>query len=224
MIGQLFLAGGDLLGQTGRVDTGQQVARRNLRRRVAVAGLHSLVGRLIEEGKKLIVFLLRNRVELVRVTLAALHRQPQPDVGRGLDAVDDILDAILLGDRPALVGRAVIAIEPGGNLLGDGRAGQQIAGQLFDRELIERHVRIVRPNDPIAPGPHVARAVGVMHAGVSVTGRVHPPQRHPLAVMPRGQQPVDDFLIGAAALVGLESVDLIGRRRQAGQVEADAPQ
>ena len=51
----------------------------------------------------------------------------------GLDAIDDVLDLVLLGDRPALEVDHVVAVEPGGDLLLAVAFGQQIAGELLDR-------------------------------------------------------------------------------------------
>ena len=97
--------------------------------------------------------------------------------------------------------------------------GQQVAGQLLDRELVERQVAVEGVDDPVAPRPHAAQAVDVVAVRVGVAGRVEPGHGHPLAVARRLQQRVDALLVGVGRRVGEEGVDLGRRRRQAGQVE-----
>ena len=57
---------------------------------------------------------------------------------------------------------------------------------------------------------------------VGVAGGVEPVDRHALAVVRRGQQAIDDLLVGVGRCVGEEGIDLGRRRRQAGQVERHA--
>ena len=64
--------------------------------------------------------------------------------------------------------------------------------------------------------------VAVIAGGVGEADQVEPEDRHPLAEMGRGQQPVDQPLVGVGAVVADERVDLLGRRGQADQVEAEA--
>ena len=61
-------------------------------------------------------------------------------------------------------------------------------------------------------------------AAVAVPRRIHPGQRHPLAEAVGFEQPIDNFLISVRGLVGEKCVDLFDTRRQARQIERDAPQ
>ena len=81
-------------------------------------------------------------------------------------------------------------------------------------------LRVEGVDDPVAPAGHVAAAVDVVAVGVGEAGGVEPVERHALAVVGRGEQAVDELLVGVGPIVGEEGVDLGGRRRQAGQVEA----
>jgi len=99
-------------------------------------------------------------------------------------------------------------MKAGGDFLLECRAGQQIAGQLFDGELIERHVAIEGVDDPVAIQPDVAMVVDVVAVGVGVAGQVEPFLRHPLAVAWRGKQAVDQALVGIGPVVGDEGIDL----------------
>ena len=127
----------------------------------AVAGLGrlrraqvDLVG-VVEEGEELVVLALRQRVVLVVVALGAADRQAEPDRRRRVDAVDDRLDAeLLLVDAALVVGQRV-AVEAGGQLLREAGAGQQVAGQLLDGELVERQVAVEGADDPVAVAPGV---------------------------------------------------------------------
>ena len=101
---------------------------------------------------------------------------------------------------------------------------QQIAGQLPDGELIERHVVVQGLDQPVAPDPLPGVAVLLEPVAVGVTGGVEPWQGHPLAVMRAGEQAVDEVFVGLGASVGDEGIDLLGRRRQSRQVEGHAPQ
>ena len=98
-----------------------------------VAAVQTVLRHVVEEGEELVELLVRDRIELVLVAARAAHRQAHERAGRRLDAVDDVLDLILLGDRPALEVDHVVAVEAGRDLLLEGRVGQQIAGELLDR-------------------------------------------------------------------------------------------
>ena len=64
--------------------------------------------------------------------------------------------------------------------------------------------------------------VGGLSGGVGVADDVEPVPSPALAVGRRGQQPVDDPGEGVGRVVGQERVDVLGRRRQSGQVERGA--
>lgn len=65
-------------------------------------------------------------------------------------------------------------MKPGGDPLLDRRVFQQVAGELLDRELIERLIAVERRNDPIAVGPHLAIVVEMQTVRVGITGRIEP--------------------------------------------------
>ena len=96
---------------------------------------------------------------------------------------------------------------------------QQIAGELLDRELVERQIAVEGADHPVAPRPHAAIAVDVVAVRVGVAGGVEPRHGHPLAVVRRLQERVDALLVGVGRTVGEKGVELGRRRRQARQVE-----
>ena len=138
-------------------------------RRVATAAVNR---RLVEEGGELVILALGERIEFMVVATTAVERQAKPDRAHCLGHVEDIIDAILLGDAATLAVNHVVAIEAGGQDLFVRRIRQKITGQLLDRELIERHVVVERTNHPVAPGPHRTLAVTLIAVGVGVACRL----------------------------------------------------
>ena len=69
--------------------------------------------------------------------------------------------------------------------------GQQVAGQLFDGELVERHVAVEGVDHPVAIRPDLAVVVEVDAVGVGVAGGVEPVAAAVLAPVRRGQQLID---------------------------------
>ena len=139
---------------------------------------------------------MRDRVVLVRVALGAAHGQPQPHAaGRG-HAIEDRLDAKLL-----LVGAAFgvgqrLPMKGRGQPVQRRRAVEQVAGQLLDREPVERQVRIHRVDHPIAIPPGIGpRIVFLIAVGVGIAGHVEPVPAPALAEVGRIEQPVDQPLV-----------------------------
>ena len=115
-------------------------------------------------------------------------------------------------------------MEAGGDQLIDGRVRQQVAGDLLDRELVERHVAIQRIDHPVAILPHLARRVDGVAVGIGVARHIEPVAAPALAVVRRSEQSVDHALIGVGPRVGKEVANLARRRDEAGQIEADPAQ
>ncbi len=80
-------------------------------------------------------------------------------------------------------------------------------------------VAIERGDDPVAPGPHGAGEVVLKAVGVGVAGAVEPVHRHALAVMGRGEQAIDERLVGPGRRSARNASTSAGCRRQADQVE-----
>ena len=69
----------------------------------------------VEEGEELVILALRNRIELVVVTLAAADRQAEENAAGRVDAIDDRLDAELFHVDAAFLVDLRIAVEAGGD-------------------------------------------------------------------------------------------------------------
>ena len=176
----------------------------------------------VEVGEELVELLLRNRVVFVVVAAAAVHREPHPGGTRGLDAVDDVLGEPFFDDATSLAVKAVVAVEGRGHDLVAVRFRQEVAGELFDREGVERLVAVEGFDDPVSIGPHRALGVALETVRVGVAGEVEPLYRHVLAVVRRSQQAVEGLGPGFRRTIGEESLQVGIGRRQAGQVEGGA--
>ena len=168
---------------------------------------HAAFGHLIKKSGELIKLFLRNRVELMIVAAGTEEAHAKPHLGGSGHAVDDVLGAVFLVDNTALNGDGVVAIETGGDALLQRGVGEQIAGQLFDGELVEGEVAVVGVDNPITPRPHVAVGVVLVTVGVGIAGGIEPIARHMFAVARRGEEAVDGFLECLGRFVGEEGVE-----------------
>lgn len=110
----------------------------------------------------------------------------------GVDAVGHGFDAALFAVGAGFDLEERVAMETGGDELVGGRVGEQIAGELFDDELVEGPVAV---------------------EGVGVAGLVQPLARPAFAELGGGEEAVDDGFVG----LGLGGVG-----REAGEIEGDA--
>ena len=205
-----------------------RVARRESKdrcgNRIQSAAPETAAGDVVEERRQRIEVLHRHVVELVIVTACAFHRQAQKDGAEGPDAIVHVLDPVLLGCDAAFDGEAVVAVEGGGDLLIEGRVGQQITGELLGDELIEGHVLLKRADDPIPPGPLIVRSVVLVAVAVGEAGVVEPVQGQGLGARVGGQETIDDPAVGLRRFIGQELGAFVEGRRQPGQIERHAPQ
>ena len=194
-------------------------------------GLGVIVPVLPVEGRKhgleRVVVVLRDRIELVVVALGALDR-----------------DARERADR---VGHHVVAVEVPGDLAVGLRLGHLTVADLIPRaggdepnrllavgcvrmEHVARHllldelriglVGVERPDHVIAIGPGVGPGlVLVVAVRVAVVDDVEPVPRPALAVPGRDEQPFDELFVGLRVGVGDEGLHLVGRGRQADEIE-----
>src|SRR5262249_40468333 len=116
----------------------------------------------------------------------------------------------------------VIAMESAGDLLVESGVREQVAGELFDGEPIERHILLERVDNPLAPAGHVSSAVDVVAVGIGVAGGVEPVESHALTVSRRGKQRVDESLVRVRPIVGEEAVDRVESGWKPCQVERHA--
>ncbi len=165
------------------------------RRRVPILHGAAQLGHIIEVRKYLVELFLGKRIVLMVVAARAAERHAHEHRGGCLDAVHYVLDRILLGNDSVFGIGSMVAIEAGSDLLIERGAGQHVAGDLLQCELIEGLIAIERLDDPIAPAPHEALGIILIAVGVGVASGVEPTLGHALAVARRSQEPVHSLRV-----------------------------
>ena len=177
---------------------------------------------IVDERKHPVVLLLRERIELVVVTLGALDGEAQHALADGVHAVEHRIHAELLRIDSAFLVDHRVAQKAGGDNLFLRRVWQLIARQLLDDELIVRQVAVQRVDHVIAVEPNLAALVLFETVGVRVTRGIEPLPAPALAVVRRTEQALDCCLVSILRLVGEEGVHFGDGWRQADQVQAQA--
>ena len=205
------------------------LGRGHAQKRFGITIAHAVLaafGHVVKEGVDAVIVPLRERIVFVIVALRATDRQPEPGDASRVDAIDHVKIEILRIDQAAFVAGHDIAVKAGRDLLVDGRAWQKIARDLFDRELVERQVRVERLDDPLAPEPHVAQRIVMIAARVAVARKIEPGNSQPLAKVRRREQTIHGALNCGLRIAdcGLNKcIHLRDRRWQTGQIERHPP-
>ena len=117
------------------------------------------------------------------------------------------------------------AKEPGRDPGLVGRVVELVARDLLADELAIGLVLVVGVDDVVAIPPGILPDIVLLEPGrIGIAGHIHPVSAPALAVLRRGEQPLDQPLPRAAVGVGKKLVDLRESRWQPGQVESSAPQ
>ena len=74
------------------------------------------------------------------VAAGAAHGESEENRTCGVDTIDGVFQEEFLDDESGFGVVAMVAIEAGGDFLFEGGVGQEVAGKLFDGELVERFV------------------------------------------------------------------------------------
>ena len=101
--------------------------------------------------------------------------------------------------------------------------GQEVAGDLLQHEAVVGKVGVEGPDDviPVAVGQRDV-VIKLMPGTLGEPSQVEPVPRPALAVVGRGEQPIDQPGISVGRGIGHERLDLGGLGRQADQVEGQA--
>ena len=219
--GLAILEGGDLSREG--LAAGPGGLRSGLGDALALAEPHAAQG-----GREPVVVRLPDRVELVVVAPGAMDRQAQVRLRRG---ADDPLQLLLAGrgshgGGPLVLHRLVVRSDhelPGGHDRRGVVGLEDIAGQLEANEPVVGHVGIERLDDPVAIPPGVGPEPVVLEAlGLGEADDVEPVPRPALAVSGARPGSGPPAARRRRVRVGDERLDLLGRRRQAEQVEGEA--
>ena len=195
------------------------------------------VERRIEHRLKRVVILLRDRLELVVMTLRALHRHTQQagpdDLHRRFERVvaigaDLVRIAIALAGAVLAIAKEVRGFEQLDDLGRRGLtrfpAGQLVARKLLANKLVERLVAIQCADHvvAVAVGERTIRVGVEIAVGICVARSVEPMLAPAFAVARRAQETLNHPLVGTRLFVGHKARDLVRRRRQSGEHEGDA--
>ncbi len=149
---------------------------------------------VVEEREHPIILGLGQRIELVIVALGALNGQTEDALADGVHAVEHRFHAELLRiDAALFVNHGVAQEARRYSLILSWRSGKQIAGQLFDDELIVGQIAVEGVDDPIAIEPHLPRFVFLEAVAIGVASGVEPVPAPAFAVVRAGQQALDDL-------------------------------
>ena len=170
-----------------------------------------------------------DRVELVIVAAGAGHAEAEHRLGEDLH---------LMGHAVGLVaarghgGVDLLAEEPGAGPEGrlveaalgiEARLLDEVAREELGHETVVGDVGVEGAHDVVAVLPGVQdRVVELVRLRLRVAHEVEPAPRPPFTEVGGGEQAIDDALLRAGCAVREESVDLLGRGREAGQVEGHA--
>ena len=116
------------------------------------------------------------------MTARATDRQSEEHSACRIRAVSSVLNEIFFVDRATFIACDMTPIEPTRNALLNRRIRNEISRKLFNHELIKRHVRSVRIDDPVSIGPNRTTGVHVDARRVGVASRIKPRDRHTFCV------------------------------------------
>ncbi len=229
--GQIGGKGPGALGQRA-LDAGARLVtqRRQVGGDLAVAfpvvEAHLPVTAALDEAVQGVVILRRDGVELVVVAPRTGDGQAEKRLAQHVDAVVEAVGLVLpnvhrrmdlLAQKPE-AGAQDRLVEP------LRRVQPRLGGQVFDDDLVVRHVGVEGADDVIAvlvgAGDGVVELVA---ARVGVAHQVQPVPAPALAEVRRRQQAVRHLRVGVRRIVVQERFDLGRRRRQPDQVVAHAP-
>ena len=177
---------------------------------------------VLEEGGETVEVARGDRVVFVVVAAAAFEGEAEEGGAVGGDAVVDVFDAEFFFDAAAFVGLAVETVEGGGDALVAGGVIEEIAGDLPCDELVVGEIVIEGADDPVAPWPDIAVAVGLVAEGIGVACDVAPVGGHAFAVGWGGEEMVDGGGEGGGGGIGgVGGAGCVGGR-EAGEGEGGA--
>ena len=112
------------------------VGEQNDRAGLGDVSIPTTVGEAFEERAELVVFALGERIKFVVVTRCTVSREAEPHGGGGVGAVPGVARLSFGFDGAAFGSREMRAVVAGRDELIDARLREQIAGELFEGELV----------------------------------------------------------------------------------------
>ena len=175
----------------------------------------------VEEGVKAVEVLLGDGIELVVVAAGAADSQSQPHGGNRARAIHRALDAIHLEFESPFAVVQGVAVKSSRDALVDGRAGEQVSGDLLHREAVEAQVAVERVGHPVPPSPRVRTdVVRLVAVAFSESRLVQPVHSLHFPVVRGGKQVLDHAFVAVCS----EATDCGGTGRKSRQIESQPSQ
>ncbi|MFM1944909.1 MAG: hypothetical protein RI897_3891 [Verrucomicrobiota bacterium] len=156
------------------------------------------------------------------VALGAADGGAHPDGGEVTDAVGGVDGDVFPGLESAFVGGLEEAVIAGGDFLGGGGIGEEVAGELFTGELVEGHVVIEGVDDPIAVGGDIVVLIAVVADRIGVADEVEPVGGHAFTKGGVFEEGIDEGVVVCGGYDLGEALDLVGGWGEAGEVESES--
>ena len=160
------------------------------------------------------------------MALGTPHRQSHPNLQRRIDTVFHGRDSELLIIGPPFIIAQGRPMERRGDTLSHRGTFKQISGELFDGELIVRHIVVERMNHPIAVGPKIPCQILLVPFGIGVASQIEPQAAPMLPETWMDEQLLDhafDRSIAIELVFSDKSLDPRSLRVQADEVEPKTP-
>ena len=87
------------------------------------------------------------------MALGTAEREPHPGSAGGADTVDHGVEAVFVRVGPAFFVEHRVTVKTRGDEVVGRSAGQEVAGELLDAELVVREIGVEGFHDPVAIGP-----------------------------------------------------------------------
>ena len=182
---------------------------------------------VVEEAEAGVILLVVDGIVGMAVALHAAHGEPLENLPGGDVAVHRGEQAELLVVGAALAVHLREAVERGGEFLIQSRAGDEVAGELVDHELVVRQILVEGIDDPVAVFPDIAVRVVAEAFGIGVAREIHPHGSPALAEVRGDEQALGLGGDGGGEIFcggGLEGIELGEGRRQSDEIERGAAQ
>ena len=136
--------------------------------------IHGPLGGVVEKRRHGVKIFRADRIKFVVMTHRAASGQPHEHLTRCFCAITCVEHQILFRNSSAFVGCDIAAIKSGGNALLEGRVGQKVTCQLFDGELVKRHIPVERADHPVSVRPHFPVVIEMNAMRIGITSHVEP--------------------------------------------------
>ena len=151
----------------------------------------------------------------------ATDSQSEPHGGNRTRAIHRALDAIHLEFESPFAVVQGIAVESSRDALIDGRAGQQVSGDLLDGKAVKAQVAVECVDHPVPPPPRVRTdEIRLVAIALSEPGLVQPVNSLHFPVVRGGEQPLGHAFVAVSS----KASNIGGTGRKTGQVESQASQ